>query len=113
MRIGDDFATISALQLKVRAQARRIEELESGGAYAREVARRKSLQRDYESQVRSLRREVADLGRPDSKMIRGWWDVERQIAERARGTLNNVRPVKIVDKDLSDFSGSQWQLRLV
>ena len=24
-----------------------------------------------------------------------------------------VRPVKIVDKDLSDFSGSQWQLRLV
>lgn len=74
MRIDGDFTTISALQLKVRAQARRIEELESGGAYAAEVARRKSLQRDYESQVGSLRREVADLGRLNAKMVRGWWE---------------------------------------
>ena len=95
MRIGDDFATISALQLKVRAQARRIEELESGGAYAREVARRKSLQRDYESQVRSLRREVADLGRPDSKMIRGWWEtcemVRREGEEAAASAMRTAR----------------------
>ena len=61
MRIGDDFAAVSALQLKVRAQARRIEELESGAAYAAEVARRESLQREYEARVRSLRREAAEL----------------------------------------------------
>jgi len=74
VRIGDDFAAVSALQLKVRAQARRIEELESGAAYAAEVARRESLQREYEARVRSLRREAAELGRLNAKMIRGWWE---------------------------------------
>ncbi len=55
-------------------------------------------------------------------LIRG--DLERglspqQIAEAraeqvgvSKSTIY-LRPVKIVDKDLSDFSGSQWQLRLV
>ena len=95
MRIDGDFTTISALQLKVRAQARRIEELESGGAYAREVAGRKALQRDYESQVRSLRREVADLGRLNAKMIRGWWEtcehVRREGEEAASSAMRTAR----------------------
>jgi hypothetical protein len=46
-------------------------------------------------------------------------DQERAVGpERENKRLRMVscilmRPVKIVDKDLSDFSGSQWQLRLV
>ena len=46
-------------------------------------------------------------------------DQERTVGpERENKRLRMVscilmRPVKIVDKDLSDFSGSQWQLRLV
>ena len=94
-RIDGDFTTIGALQLKVRAQARRIEDLESGAAYAAEVARRKALQRDYESQVGSLRREVADLGRLNDKMIRGWWEtceyVRREGEEAAAGAMRAAR----------------------
>lgn len=95
MGVGGDFTTISALRLKVRAQAGRIEELESGGAHAKEVARRKSLQREYESQVRALRREVAGLGRLNAKMIRGWWEtcelVRREGEEAAANAMRTAR----------------------
>ena len=69
MRIGSDFATVSALRLKVRAQARRISELESGGAYAEERELRLRLQREYESRVRSLRREVANVGGEQAQVL--------------------------------------------
>jgi len=90
MHVGSDFATVSALQLKVRSQARRIEELESGGAYAEEAARRKSLQRDYESQVRHLRREVADLGRLNAKMARGWWETCEMVRREGEEAVANA-----------------------
>lgn len=95
MRIGGDFTTISALQLKVRAQRRRIEDLESGGAYAAEVARRRALQREYEARVRSLKREVAGLGRLNSKMCKGWWEtcemVRREGEEAAANAMRAAR----------------------
>lgn len=95
MRIGGDFTNVSALQLKVRAQAGRIEELESGAAFAAEAELRKSLQREYESQVRHLKREVADLGRLNAKMIRGWWDtcehVRREGEEAVASAMRTAK----------------------
>ena len=72
MRIGADFCQVSALQHEVRSQARRIEELESGGAYAREHGLRLRLQREYEARVRRLKGEVAGLERLNAKMARAW-----------------------------------------
>lgn len=90
MRIGSDFATVSALQLKVRAQARRISELESGGAYAEERELRLRLQREYESRVRSLGREVADLGRLNSKLCRGWWETCEMVRREGEEAVANA-----------------------
>ena len=90
MRIGSDFATVSALRLKVRAQARRISELESGGAYAEERELRLRLQREYESRVRSLGREVADLGRLNSKLCRGWWETCEMVRREGEEAVANA-----------------------
>ncbi len=91
MGVGRDFENVSAMRLKIRALERRIGELESGAAYAREVETRKALQRDYESQVRSPERDYADLGRLNAQMIKGWWDACEHVrlegereAKRAR-----------------------------
>ena len=95
MGIGGDFTTVSALRLRVRAQERRISDLESGAAYAAEVARRKALQRDYEARVRALRREVAGLGRLNAKMVRGWWEtceyVRREGEEAVASAMRSAR----------------------
>lgn len=90
MGIGADFTTVSALQLKVRAQGRRIEELESGGAFAKERALRLRMQREYESRVRSLRREAADLGRLNSKMCRGWWETCEMVRREGEEAVANA-----------------------
>ena len=69
------------------------EALEAGESEAREIV---------EGYIAELPRNTAST--IPAAAVRRWW------AFRFRKPL---RPVKIVDKDLSDFSGSQWQLRLV
>ena len=87
MAIGRDFEQVSALQLIVRAQARRIADLEGGAAYAAEVERRKSLQREYEARIRRLERELEKSHGDYRRKLRGWFDVfeaARAECERER-----------------------------
>ena len=83
MAIGPDFENLSALRLRNRALSRRLRELESGGAYAELKARMSSLQREYEAEVKKLKRELGSSRRSNSKMVKCWFEVFEQV-ERER-----------------------------
>lgn len=75
MAITDDFCQVSALQLRVRGLERRVAELESGEAYARLEESRRKLMRDYEAQVKRLKKEVASRDRDYSRKLKEWFEV--------------------------------------
>ena len=82
MAIGRDFARAGELELKVRAQARRIAELESGGACAREAERHRKAERELAAKADRLEKELAKADRGWRRMVRTWFDVfERAEAE--------------------------------
>ena len=83
MAIDADFENAFALRLRLRAAERRVRELESGGAYAELKARASSLQREYEAEVKKLKRELGSSRRSNSKMVKCWFEVFEQV-ERER-----------------------------
>lgn len=83
MAIGADFEDAFALRLKVRAQARRIDELEPGGACAEPRARMLSMRRGYEARAKGLQRELRAQERAAAKMRKSWFEVFEQV-ERER-----------------------------
>lgn len=98
MAITDDFRTDTAMQYRIRHLERRVEELESGEAYARLLEESRSMRRGYERKIERLEKEAAQRDRHYRQYTKKW--IEAQDAALREDESRHAGEVAALRRDM-------------